>query len=397
MTASMEKLLIIAPTVPLFDKQSGDFRLFSILDILAKSYEITYLAKNHGSRDPKENERYISSLRDKGIIVRVCDFALKEILKSNKFKAAILEFYYIAEYYLPRIKLLQPSCPVIVDTVDVHYLRLLRKCKLNGDQNNLNIAEETKKRELAIYDQADIVLTVTDEDAKILQNENRKLRVKILPNVHNLVPSAKTRNKNELIFVGGFTHDPNVDAVVYFCNDILPRIRKALPETRVTIVGSNPPDTVKKLNNEFVTVTGYVESTTPYLQNSYISVAPLRYGAGMKGKIGEAMAHGLPVVTTSIGAEGMKLIHGENCMIADSPDGFSDAVMSLMKDERLYNKIKENSIIYIEHNYTQESVRACIEKILSDASDIQVKKLSFSVKFSFLYKYAKNAVDKNVQ
>ncbi|MBE0669594.1 MAG: glycosyltransferase [Anaerolineales bacterium] len=389
-TSSIEKLLVVAPTVPLYDKQSGDFRFFSLLDILAKKYEITYLAKKHGSSNRTENERYVSSLRDKGIIVHVSDYSLKEILNKDQFKAAILEFYYIAEYYLPRIKLLQPSCPVIVDTVDVHYLRLYRKCELNGNQNDRRIAEETKKRELAIYGQADIVLTVTDEDAKILQMENRKMRVKILPNVHNLVPPPRSRNRNELIFVGGFTHDPNVDAVVYFCHEILPLIRSAFPETRFTIVGSNPPEAVKKLNNDWVTVTGYVESTTPYLQNSYISVAPLRYGAGMKGKIGEAMAHGLPVVTTSIGAEGMKLIHGENCMIADSPEGFSDAVVNLMKNEPLYRFIQGNSIVYIEQNYTKGRVGGYLKTILEDSDQIPAKKLSVSDKISFLYHYAKN-------
>jgi glycosyltransferase involved in cell wall biosynthesis len=104
-----------------------------------------------------------------------------------------------------------------------------------------------------------------------------------------------------MIFVGGFRHEPNIDAVVYFCEEILPRVKNVIPEARFTIVGSYPPVEVKNLNNEYITVTGHVSSTTPYLQESYVSVAPLRYGAGMKGKIGEAMAHGLPVVTTTKG------------------------------------------------------------------------------------------------
>jgi len=381
-----ENLLFIAPTAPLFDKQSGDFRFFSILSILSKAYNITYLAR-WAIEDPIENERYVSFLKDLGIKVYVGSYSIRDILHRNVFKAAFIEFYYIAEHYLPRIRLLQPSCPVIVDTVDVHYLRFHRKYNISKNIEDLRVAEKTKIKELAIYSLADIVLTVTEEDGWSLQKDNPRITVKILPNVHRLVYSNCLPNENEMVFVGGFVHDPNVDAVIYFCEDILPRIRNSIPEAGFTIVGSNPPAQIMNLNNDFIKVTGFVPSTTPYLQNSYVSVAPLRYGAGMKGKIGEAMAHGLPVVTTSIGAEGMRLIDRENVMIADSPEKFSNSVIELMTDKDLYGKIKNNSMEYISKNYTPEIVGEKFERILDDLDDIQLKRWSLSRKINFLFNY----------
>lgn len=395
-----EKLLFFAPTVPLFDRHSGDLRLFIILSILSKSYEITYFAKNWASyavNKSVETDRYVSCLKDFGIKVLYGESSsIKEILDANLYKAAFMEFYHIAEDYLPRIKLLQPSCYVIVDTVDVHYLRLLRKYDLTKDEIDLCEAESTKKKEMSIYSQADIVLTVTEEDAKNLMNENPNLPVRILPNVHEVIPPAGTKNKDEIVFVGGFNHPPNVDAMIYFCEDILPRIRKVYPKVNITIVGSNPPSQVMALSNDFITVTGYVPSTTPYLHKAYVSVAPLRYGAGMKGKIGEAMAHGLPVVTTTIGAEGMGLTDRENVIIADSPEVFSDAVIELMLKGHLYNKIQINSMEHISRNFSPEKVGSQIERILSELEGLTVKKMSLSNKKKFLLDYVMGFVKRRL-
>jgi glycosyltransferase involved in cell wall biosynthesis len=232
-----------------------------------------------------------------------------------------------------------------------------------------------------------MVLTVTDEDGSSLRTENRHINTRTVPNVHRLVARAGSRNTSDLIFVGGFRHDPNIDAVLYFCEEILPRIKNVILEARFTIVGSNPPVEVKNLNNEYITVTGYVPSTTPYLQESHVSVAPLRYGAGMKGKIGEAMAHGLPVVTTSIGAEGMGLIDRENAMIADSPEKFSNAVIELMSDNDLYRKIQHNAMEHIEKHYSPQRVGKTIEHILAELDDSNVRKFSLSHKTSFMFDY----------
>lgn len=388
-----ERLLFIAPSVPHYDQNSGDLRLFSILEIVSKSYEITFLAQ---STDPQKDDRYISCLKDMGLTVLVGNYPLIKILQKNKFKAAILEFYFVAEYYLPRIRIIQPVCPIIIDTVDVHYFRLYLKYQITKEMNDLRKAEETKRRELDIYKKADIVITVTEEDANLLLKDCPNLPIRSVPNIHRLILSKNTPDRNKLVFVGGFSHDPNVDAVLYFCKDVLPLIRNVIPDVKFTIVGSNPPEQIKALSNDFIIVTGYVPSTTPYLQESYISVAPLRYGAGMKGKIGEAMAHGLPVVTTSIGAQGMGLVNGKNSMIADSAENFAAAIIELIQNESLHKTIQKNALDYIGNNYTDVQVGKQLENILLEIGHLPIKKVSFLEGGFFFFKYPLNLVKKKL-
>lgn len=196
---------------------------------------------------------------------------------------------------------------------------------------------------------------------------------------------------------GGFSHEPNIDAVLYFCKDILPTIREAIPDIKFLIVGSNPPEEIKRLHNDFITVTGYVPSTAPYLWQSYISVAPLRYGAGMKGKVGEAMAHGLPVVATTTGAQGMGLVDREDVMIADSPENFARAVIELIQNETLYAKIQKNAIDHVKANYTEIQVGKRIQNILTELRGMPVRKMSLSDKATFFFNYVLTLVSKKLK
>lgn len=384
-----EKLLFIAPHVPLYDQGSGDLRLFSLVKILSRNYEITYIAQSALNSTSYDESRYEASLRELGINVHVQGLSIAEVLRTNRFKAAILEFYFVAEHYLQRIRVLQPSCPVIIDTVDVHYARYFSKYRVSGDRNDLQHAEEIKKRELEIYRKSDMVLAVTPEDAEQLLRDLPELAVRTVPNVHQPVRLADTdAQRNGLIFVGGFDHEPNADAMIYFCRDIFPLIQARLPGITLAIVGSNPPQHVRDLGNDHITVTGYVPSTTPFLQNSLVSVAPLRYGAGMKGKIGEAMAHRLPVVTTSVGASGLGLVNRKNAMIADTPEDFAAAVVELLQDDVLYRSIRQNAADHIASNFMEEQVGKKLEGILKETERIPVKKMSLPDKTSFLFSYA---------
>lgn len=390
-----EKLLFIGTHVPRYDLTSGDLRFFSILRILSSSYDISFLS-GRAHPDPSEEARYRSSLQALGIEVSVGELGLIGLLRKTKFAAAIIEFYYNAKTTLEKIKMLQPACPVIIDTVDIHYLRFYLKYQLTKNINDLQNAEDTKREELDIYKKADIVITVTDADAGVLLNDCPGLFLRTVTNIHHLVPSNSTPGRNGIIFVGGFTHDPNVDAVLYFCKEILPLIKKAVPDVKFTIVGSNPPDEIKALSSDSIFVTGYVPSVTPYLQANYISVAPLRYGAGMKGKIGEAMGHGLPVVTTPIGSEGMGLLSRNNAMIADTPESFAMAVIELINDKNLYSTIAKNGLEHIKNNYTDIQVDRQIRKILAEARTLPIKKISLSDKVSVLWEYTLRKARKRI-
>lgn len=389
-----DRILVVAPTLPLFDLHSGDLRLFTLVKILSKSHDIAYFAHDWAGNRRVETEKYISLLNTLGIKVHVGSDSFKNAVLSDGYDLAIFEFYGMAEKYLERIGCIQPRCRTIIDTVDVHYLRLHRKYLLTGEESDLRTAEETKRRELSVYAMADIVVAVTEEDANSIRNDIPGANVRVVPNVHDLARPRGEKNRKELVFVGGFKHPPNIDAVLYFCEAVLPKVREKVPGVRFTIVGSNPPEEVKALASDHVEVTGYVPETTPYLHRSYISVAPLRYGAGMKGKVGEAMAHGLPVVSTSVGAEGMGLTDRENILIADTPEAFRDAIVELMADPGLYAKIRDKSMEHIAGNYSPEIVGRQMERVIGSLGLAPGGKASFFDKASYLIRYGIDFVER---
>ena len=378
-----EKILIIAPMIPRPDMNSGDLRLSALIEILAHIYEITFVSNSYKPAD----DAYITHLEQSGVTVYSEKFSLWTLLKTEKFKIAILEFYFVAEFYLDRIRILQPECRVVIDTVDVHYLRLKQKYELTGTDADQSVYLATRKNELCVYRKADAVITVTKDDAAALLEEAPEIVCSVVPNIHEICPGTATREQNSLVFVGGFSHDPNVDGVLYFCRDILPLIRTDKPDVHLTVIGSNPPDEILALENETVTVTGYVPETTPYLHRSYVSVAPLRYGAGMKGKIGEAMAHEVPVVTTSVGAQGMGLSDRKNIMIADSPGRFASAVLELLNDRCLHEDISANALRFITDNFTSAQATIAMSAALEKTCQKSAKVMTLQEKLGFFHGY----------
>jgi glycosyltransferase involved in cell wall biosynthesis len=170
-------------------------------------------------------------------------------------------------------------------------------------------------------------------DEGILSREGGMPPVYLLPIVMPTRPRASVEREREIVFVGGFAHHPNLDGICWFMKEIWPNVHKEVPNAQLTVIGSKAPPEVMAFDAmPGVKVVGFVPETDPYLDRAAISVAPLRYGAGMKGKVIEAMASGLPVVTTSVGAQGIKAVSGEHLMIADEPADFARTLITLLQD-----------------------------------------------------------------
>jgi len=274
------------------------------------------------------------------------------------------------------------------------------KARLINNYKAIVEANKIKHREIAIYKQADAVITVTNDDTNGILSECNSIITYIVPLIYDIVTLTndliKDKDINSIIFVGGFIHEPNVDAVMYFVADVLPVIWSKRKAVRFYIVGSNPPQCIIELASKYsnVIVTGHVKSTTPYLLSSYVSVAPLRFGAGMKGKIVEAMSHGLPVVTTSVGAQGMGFIDKYDVRIADSPVEFADAVLDLIDNKEIYENIRSNGIKHIENNFTSQRVSLLINNALTQTLLTPIKKISISNKIKFYFDYMLNKIIK---
>ncbi|HTA30996.1 MAG TPA: glycosyltransferase, partial [Candidatus Cybelea sp.] len=372
-----QRILVVDPLLPMYDRASGSKRLFEMLKLLATAgHAVTFIARNGQQAD-----RYVPELEQLGIEVYAGDadrmkelgfkikarpLDLKKLLRDSQYDTVILSFWYIAQQYLSLIRACSPASRLLIDTVDVHFLRERRQAELYPDPKLRQQAEITYVNELKIYRQADALITVTEDDRQALLKEIPESRIFVVPNIHDLAKDVSpVNNRQGLLFVGGFAHLPNLDAVLYFHHEIWPRVLRRVPAARWTIVGNNPPPAVQALACASIQVTGYVPSVEPYLRSNLISVAPLRYGAGMKGKIGEALAHGLPVVITSIGAEGMGLKNGDGgALVADDPETFAAHIARLYADSELWNRLSAEGRRHMELNFTPQCIAQRLATLL---------------------------------
>jgi GT2 family glycosyltransferase/tetratricopeptide (TPR) repeat protein len=377
-----EKVLIISHLPPMFDMAGGSFRLFEKVRSLSRKYNLAYVSCDTGGK-----ERYVEIMRELDVTV-YCGYLGEEvtttgsptldveaIIRDNEFKAVFIEFYYTANLYVDMIKRVSPRTPVIVDSYDIHFLREEREAVLTSEFELLSALDRNKRMELYAYEKADIVTTVTDDDRQVLLKEIPGQDVRI--STHPVsIPEGKPvkEGRDGVVFIGGFTHRPNVDAVLHFYHDIFPLIQNEVPDIKVYIVGNKPPDEILRLQCDNFIITGFVTDTGEYLQKSLVSIAPLRYGAGLKAKVLEAMGAGVPVVTTTIGAEGIGASDNEHVMISDSPEGFAEKVAQLYRDEKLWEKVAGKGKSLVEDIYSFEAVDRAVLEIVDTLPDAANRK-----------------------
>lgn len=257
---------------------------------------------------------------------------------------------------------------VLFQTVDLHFIRMQREADLLSSKALNKKSKEIKKQELACISQADIATVISAEELEVLQPLLPNSNIKLLPYSRAISGTTCSHaERKDIVFVGGYQHTPNVDAVQYFAREVMPLLRNQLPGVRFFVVGSNAPAEIRSLASEDVIITGFVEDLNPLLDKMRVSVAPLRYGAGIKGKIGTAMAAGLPVVATSLAAEGMFLTNEENILIADGPDEIAKAIAKLYKDEALWNQLSGNGLTFAEKAWGADVAWKNLANLLADA------------------------------
>lgn len=370
-------ILVIAPRYPFYDRSSGDLRILHILKALAPHHRIWFCPLFERSHEKnigrEENLRYKSMLREIGITIPTG--GPRQTLRTIQLDIVFFEFYFTALPWLDEVRTLQTNARVVIDSVDVHFHRLNAKALVTQDTTDMAQAIKAKADELSAYTRSDSVIVVTGDDGKLLSAESENIAVSTIPNIHVIHELVAPVADPVLTFVGGFSHEPNTDAVLYFVREVLPLIRAREPEVVFHVIGNAPPAEVQALENNYIKVHGYVPDTNPYLRASRVSVAPLRYGAGMKGKIGEAMALGLPVVTTSVGIEGFGLSAGQNVLVGDTPDAFAQAVLRLLKEDDLYERIRMNGWRFIRDHYSQERVQEQVVAYFNELAALMPKRL----------------------
>ncbi|HET6892277.1 MAG TPA: glycosyltransferase family 4 protein, partial [Pyrinomonadaceae bacterium] len=272
------------------------------------------------------------------------------------------------------IRRIDRKIKIIFDMVDAYFIRLDRQYQLTGDQNVGRESRRYEKLELDLARAADQVWCNSSEDKKLVSQHVPGERIVVIPTIHELQDRGKPfAERNGLLFVGHLSHSPNSDAVNYFMHEISPLIKNSLSSVVFNVVGSNAPPEIRAYDSDSVKILGHVPDIKPLLQTARVFVAPLRFGAGVKGKIGESLSFGLPVVTTSIGAEGFGLTSGENVMIADTPTEFAANVSRLYHDSALWQRLADQGYRHIEEHFTPQVIAKTIETGLEDLDVINRK------------------------
>lgn len=350
-------ILYIDHYVPEYDKDAGSLTAFNFMNILSyMGHKVTFWPENLNHSEP-----YTTELQQKGIEVVYGPHNFEDFIKnrSHMYQVCIAARPHIAIHFIDKIKKHAPRCKIIYEASDLQYVRWFREANQTNDQGKLELALQSKTSEIKLMQNVDMVIFRSEKECQLALDENIKCKVAAVPlAVFNDQSIPNFYARKDLLFVGGFNHPPNIDAVKFFINEIFPLIQNSLHDTKFYVVGSNPTDEIAKLcisNNNCILV-GYVPDISTYLDKCKVMVAPLRYGAGVKGKITQSMVYGLPVVTTSVGAEGIST-KDDVLLISDDPSKFAKKVIELYTNKEKWENISNEAQKFANTQYSPESIR----------------------------------------
>jgi len=361
------KMLVVTYNIPKPDRSSGELRFVNELELFSEFWEIDFciLPSHVEWNNTEDNESYIKSLEKKGInVLPLESSSFEKSIRNNKYDTGYFNLYWVGEATLEMFKSKQPNAKTIVDSVDVHFAREETQVKLG--QLDASKAKETKRKELAIYKASDITIAVSKDDFQILSEKEKVGDVVIVPNIVTVNGRKKGKRDKSIIFIGSYTWYPNLSAVKWFVKEVWPLVVSKHADAEFLIIGSDPTQEIKILEKyKGVKVVGYVPETKPYYEKTAVSVAPLLVGGGMKGKVNEAMSFGVPVVATSIGAQGFDAVNGKEMMIADNPSEFAECLNNLLQDEDLQQEVGLAGLKLNSSISSPESVRQQVQELFS--------------------------------
>ena len=287
--------------------------------------------------------------------------------RGAEFDLVMIHRFAAAERVMGAVRTHAPQAKIAFMPADLHFLREHREAELADDALAQDAAAQTKRRELAIIRSADVVLPHSDAEIALLDEETPQTPAFKLPLIHDPEPIPAGFHRREGIgFLGGFGHPPNVDAVDWFLSEIWPEVRAQKPDARFVLAGSKMPDRFKALDGKNgVKVLGFVETVDEFFGQIRASVAPLRYGAGAKGKVAASLALGTPCVSTMIGAEGMGLTPGVDVLVSDDPKGFARHILAMLEDENRWNDVRQAGVEFARRETSREVVRARLSDMLA--------------------------------
>ena len=286
--------------------------------------------------------------------------------RGREFDVIVLSRHYIAAKHLSSVRSFAPQALLVFDTVDLHFLRAERLAELEGGAMAKAGARAKREEEIALIRKSDLTLVVSPVEKALLGRVVPGADVAIVSNVHEIMPGGKPYAEREgLVFIGGFQHPPNTDAVLWYAQRVLPHVRRLLPGVKTYIVGADPPATLRELAGPDFIVAGHAPDIAPFFTGTRLSISPLRYGAGVKGKVNLAMSYGLPVVATTSSVEGMHLTPEADVLVADEPLQFAEAIARAYRDETLWHRLAEGGRANVRAHFSRDVARTALASVLA--------------------------------
>ena len=362
---NQKTIVFMSNALPKYDEDSGSNRLKEII--------ISYKELGYNCIICVENifeiDKYVTFYNNLGIIV-----FLETNLHKNYicFLKSIPQIDYIwyngpknLNKYLSKLSKCFPKSKSIFDMVDIHFLRYKRAIEIEPYRISLRKKYyQYFKIETKLAKKTDVVIAISDVEKKIMSQYLKESQILLISNIHyckidesKIAPFEK---RNDILFIGS-SHEPNIDAIHYLYDEIMPKVWLKLPNIKVNVIG-NVKNKIHSISHPNFNLLGFVENIESYFITSKLMVAPLRYGAGVKGKIGQSFEYFLPVVTTSIGAEGMFLENKRNAYISETADEFSKQIITLYNNKEIWSKLSDNSIESL-YPFSKEKLKSVLKEI----------------------------------
>lgn len=372
------RLLFVDHAVPQYDVYAGSRTNFMYLELLLEmGFEITFLSENFLALEP-----YTTELRQMGIEMLVGDGYRDNWGQWLKENGRSIDYAFLhkpdpAAFFLSAIKRYSQAA-IIYQCHDLHYLRLQRKAEIEGDKAILEEAAEYEKKEHFIFSNSDVLLTFSEVEESVIRDRFPDKPVFTVPlffyrdSAH---PKSDFESRRDLVFVGACAHSPNKDAVSWFCNDVFPLIQSRIPDIVFNVIGADPPREILALQSPSINIPGRVseEQLKAIYDSVRLMVVPLRFGAGVKGKVIEAMYNGLPLVSTSIGLEGIKGLE-DNIQARNTAEEFAVEVVSLYQDCDRLQQLSVKGAEFVENNFSLQNTMSLMTGILETSRRQAVKR-----------------------
>lgn len=348
-------LLILGFVLPEPKSSAAGNRMMQLIELFqADGYQITFAST-------AQNLEFSEDVSILGITLKTIELnsaTFDEFVKELNPNIVLFDRFMVEEQFGWRVSENCPKALKILDTEDLHCLRQARQLavKENRKFTTDDLYSEVAKREIASILRCDLSLMISEFEMEVVQNQFRISRdilyyLPIFAEKLSEIPTYKERT--DFVFIGNFLHEPNWDCTKYLSETICPLLHAKLPDAKMLVYGAYPSQKVLQLHKpkQNFHIMGRATDALEVIKNARVVLAPLRFGAGIKGKLLEAMQCGTPSVTSSIGAEAMAGVLNWNGFVKDNPNDFVDAAIQLYQDEKLWQQCQENGFKIIEKRY----------------------------------------------